>query len=100
MPEPFERDKLFGVDMNHVARLLPPVPPHQRLGVQVSQPSEAQGLHDPSDRGEGGSLGHDDSPEGAELVPEVQSVVELLRVKCPTLSAANTASIRKRGVTT
>jgi hypothetical protein len=70
----------------------------QALGFQVPQPPESQGLHDPSDRGEGGSLSLGDTPEGAALVPEVHRMLQLLRIERPPLAAANAPSIRQGGV--
>jgi len=44
-----ESGQLLGVDMDHVARLLPLVPLHRRLWLEIPQPSEAQSLHRPRD---------------------------------------------------
>jgi len=96
---PLEPGQLLGVDMNHVARLLPLVPLHRRLGVQVPQPPEPQGLHHSSHGRQGSAHGLGDPPEGAALVPEVHRVLQLLRIERPPLGAANTPSIRQRGET-
>jgi hypothetical protein len=97
--DPLEPGQLFGVDMVYIARLLPLVPLHRSLRFQVPQSAKAQGVHHPSHGRQGSPKGLGDPPEGAALVPEVQGVLQLLRIERPPLGAANTPSIRQRGVT-
>ena len=97
--DPLEPGELFGVDMDHVARLLPLVSLHRRLGVEVPQLSKAQSLHRPRDGRQRSSHSVGNPPEGAALVPEVHGVLQLLRIERPPLGAANTPSIRQGGVT-
>jgi hypothetical protein len=97
--DPLKAGQLFGVDMDHVAWLLPLVPLHRSLGLQVPQTAESKELHHPSYGRQGSAKGPGDPPEGAALVPEVQGVLQLLRIERPPLGAANTPTIRPRGVT-
>ncbi len=61
--------QLLGVDMDHVARLLPLVPLHRSLGFRVPQTAKDQRLHHSSHGRQGRAEGPDDSPECAALVP-------------------------------
>jgi hypothetical protein len=87
--DPLKPRQLLGVDMDHVARLLPLVPLHRGLGFQVSQASESEGFHHPSDGRQGSPKRLGDPPEGAALMPEFQGVLQLLRIKRSPLDAAN-----------
>lgn len=87
-----EPSQLLGVHMEHVARLLPLVPLHRNLGVQVSQAAKAQRLHHPSHGRQGSPKGLGDPPEGAALVPEIHCVLQLLRIERSPLGAADTRS--------
>jgi len=69
------------------------------LGFQVPQSAKAQGLHHPTHGRQGTPKRLGDPPEGAALVAEIQGVLQLLRIERPPLGAANTPSIRQRGVT-
>lgn len=100
VPDPLETGKLLGVDMDHVARLLPLVPLNRGFGLEVPQPPEPQSLHRPPDGRQRSPHSLCDPPEGAALVPEIHGMVQLLRIERPPLDAANTPSIRQRGVTT
>ena len=83
----------LGVDVDHVAWLLPLVPLHWNLGLQVPQAAESESLHHPSHSRQGSTKGPGDPPEAAALVPEVQGVLQLLRIERPRLGMANTPSI-------
>lgn len=97
--DPLKPSQLLGVDMDHVARLLPLVALNRKLGLQVPQRAKAKRLHHPSHGRQGSSKGLGDPPEVAALVPEVQGMLQLLLIERPPLGAANTPSIRQRGVT-
>ena len=47
--DPLKPGQLFCVEMEHVARLFPLVPPNRRFGIEVSQSTQPQGMHHPSD---------------------------------------------------
>ena len=69
VPNTVEPGQLFDVDMDHVAGPLPLVAPHRRLGFQILEPSQPQGVHHPSDGREGRLEGLGDAAERAALVP-------------------------------
>lgn len=98
--DPLKPGQLLGVDVDHVAWPLPLVLLHRSLGLEIPQAAESESLHHPSHSRQGSPKGPGDPPEGAALVPEVQGVLQLLRIKRPQLSAANTPSIRQSGGTT
>jgi hypothetical protein len=53
MAHPPKTGQLFGVDMNHVPRLLPLVPLHQLFGFHIEQPAKAPSIQGPAHRREG-----------------------------------------------
>jgi hypothetical protein len=77
--DPFEPGQLFGVDMDHVARLLPLVPLHRGLGFQVPQAAMAQGFHRPRHGRQRRANDLGNPLDGAALVPEIHRVLRLLR---------------------
>jgi len=74
VPHLAEPGQLFGVEMDHVARLLPLVPLHRSLGLEVPQQPEPKGFHDPSDRGEGSAYGLGDLPERCDHLSGIEPV--------------------------
>ena len=59
----------LGVDMKHVARLLPLVPLHRWFGIEVAQPVEPQAPHRSGQGGDGYQQQSGDLAEGASLMP-------------------------------
>jgi len=93
--DPLKPGQLFDVDMDHVPGALPLVATNKTFGVKVLQASQAQALHEPTNGGEGRTESPGDAAERAALVPQVYSLLELLRIERPPLAAANTPSIRQ-----
>jgi hypothetical protein len=92
MTHPLKTGQLFGVDMDHVPRLLPLVSLHRGFAVQVSQPAKSKSVHRPADRGEGHLEQAGDASERASLMPQVNGVLELSWIKRPLLSMAHAPS--------
>lgn len=74
---------IFGVDVNHVARLRLLVALHRRLGVQVPQSTDSECFHHTPQGGKGSPKELVDPPGGAALMPEAQNVLQLLWIKHP-----------------
>ncbi len=87
--------QLFGVDMDHVPRLLPLVSLHRGLGIQVAQPAKAKSVHRPAHCGEGHLEQPSDASERASLMPQVNGLLELSGIERPPLAVAHAPSIRQ-----
>jgi hypothetical protein len=93
--DPFKAGQLFGVDVDHVARLCPLVAAHQLSGLQVLESAETQGLEHSAHSGERCSQDPGNATEGAALMAEVNGALQLQWIERPPLGAANTASIHQ-----
>jgi hypothetical protein len=93
--DPFEAGQLFGVDMDHVARLLLLVALQRGLGFQAPQTDNAHGFHRPRHGRQRRATDLGNPPDGAALVPEIHRVLQLQRTESAPLGTVNAASIRK-----
>ena len=96
---PAEAVQGLDVDVDQVARTLPLVTPHEWFGIQVPQSTQTQSAESTGDCGERGLQQPGDVAEVESLVPEINRLLELLRIERPPLSAAHAPSIRQRGWT-
>jgi len=92
LPEPGQR---LDVDVDQVSRPLPFVPLDRWFGFQIPETAQAQAAEGPGDSREGCVEQPGDVTQVQALVPELDSVLQLLRIERPPLSAANTPSIRR-----
>jgi hypothetical protein len=87
-----ETGQLLDIDVDQVARCLALVALNWRLGVQVSQPTQAQPVQDPRHSEERSSQEPGDMAQIQALMPELHGALQVLRIERPPLGAADTAS--------
>jgi hypothetical protein len=75
--DPFKAGQLFGVDVDHVARLCPLVAAHRFGGLQVLEPAKPYGLEHPANGGERSCQHPGNATEGAPLMAEVNGALQL-----------------------
>ena len=95
-----EASRLLEVDVNQVAEPFPFVALKMRLGFQVLQPAQAQAIERSGHGGEGSREQPGDVTLVEPLIAQLNSALQMLRIKRPPLGAANAAPIRQRGWTT
>jgi len=93
--DPFKASQLFGVDVDHVAGLCPLVAAHRLCRLQVLEPAKPYGLEHPANGGERSCQHPGNTTEGAALMTEVHSALQLQWIERPPL----TASIHQRSST-
>jgi len=95
VPDLAKAGELLHVNMDQVPRMLPLVALHWRFGFEISQPPETKALEHPGHGGEGSGQQPGDVPALEELVTKLHSLLQLMWIEPPPLSAANTASIHQ-----
>ena len=86
--------ELFDVDMDQVSGMVPLVALDRGLGLEIPQPTQTKAVEHPGHGEEGCDQKPGDVAEVEALMTELHGVLQLLRIKRPTLGPANTASIR------
>jgi hypothetical protein len=100
MAHPLKAGQLFGVDMNHVPRLLPLVSLDRLFGLQVAQPAKAKGVHGPAHGREGHLEQSGDPPERASLMPQDNGLFQSPLIQGPLLAVAHAPPIGQCGCST
>jgi hypothetical protein len=94
---PLQHGKLLGFVVDNVTRLLPLVSLTLNLGIQIPQTADSEGFYDLS-QGREGSIHRSVEPsERAELVTQVERMLQVLRIVHPARYALNNLSIPQRG---
>jgi hypothetical protein len=96
MPDLLLKSQLSAVKLNHVASLHPQAPLQQWLEVRVPQTQEPKGLHHPYVSRKGSARNIVDPPEGGAVLPEIDSVLQMLWFERQLLDAGNDPSIQRR----
>jgi len=100
MPHLAEAGRLLDVDVDQLAWCLALVALDRRLGLQISQPAQAQAVRGPGQGGKRSGQNPGDVTQLQPLMAQLHSALEAVRIEHPPLGAANTASIRQGGWTT
>jgi hypothetical protein len=99
MPHLAEPGQSLDIDVDQLTGPLLFVVLHRRFALQPAQASETQFAESPGDDGEGCLQQPGDVLWVQALLPEIDSLLQLLWIARPPLGVAHTASIRQRGLT-